>query len=87
MRVAVKRRLVIAAAIVAGASAVGITTYASAETPDATGEQVVTASIEVDGVFDGENQRFIGGGALGDGGQDEGRTRCSSWPTAPRCRT
>ncbi|GAA0448041.1 pectate lyase [Actinoplanes capillaceus] len=54
-------------------AAVVFTNFASAAVPEATGEQVVTETIEVSGVFDGENQRFIGGGALGDGGQDEGQ--------------
>ncbi|GGN75078.1 pectate lyase [Actinoplanes lobatus] len=54
-------------------AAVVFTNFASAAVPEATGEQVVTETIEVSGVFDGENKRFIGGGALGDGGQDEGQ--------------
>lgn len=69
------RGRVIGAAVVAlglGAAVV-FTNFASAAVPEATGEQVVTETIEVSGVFDGENQRFTGGGALGDGGQDEGQ--------------
>ncbi|GAA1617198.1 pectate lyase [Actinoplanes couchii] len=54
-------------------AAVVFTNFASAAVPEATGEQVVTESIQVDGVFDGENKRFIGGGELGDGGQAEGQ--------------
>ncbi|MDR7273947.1 pectate lyase [Catenuloplanes atrovinosus] len=71
---AVRRKLIIAAVAVLGAgAAVATTTLASAETPPATGERVVTESIEVDGVFDGAGQRFIGGGDLGGGGQEEGQ--------------
>jgi pectate lyase len=71
---AVRRRLIVAAVALAGVGAAMATaTFASAEVPPATGERVVTASIEVDDVFDGENQRFVGGGALGDGGQAEGQ--------------
>ncbi|MDP9796460.1 hypothetical protein J2S43_004972 [Catenuloplanes nepalensis] len=71
---AVRRKLIIAAVAVLGVgAAVATTTLASAETPPATGEQVVTESIQVDGVFDGENRRFTGGGALGGGGQEEGQ--------------
>lgn len=68
-------RAMIAAAVLAvgvGAAVVS-TNFAAADVPPATGEQVVTETIEVSGVFDGENQRFTGGGALGDGGQDEGQ--------------
>ncbi|GIE75083.1 pectate lyase [Actinoplanes philippinensis] len=54
-------------------AAVVFTNLASAAVPEAAGEQVVTETIEVSGVFDGGNKRFIGGGALGDGGQDEGQ--------------
>jgi hypothetical protein len=67
-------RLIAAAVAVAGAgAAVAVTTFASAAVPPATGEQVVTATIEVDGVFDGGNRRFVGGGPLGGGDQDEGQ--------------
>ncbi|GLY00350.1 MULTISPECIES: pectate lyase [Actinoplanes] len=68
-------RLIVAAVAVVGVgAAVAFTNFSSAaEVPPATGEQVVTASIEVSGVFDGANKRFIGGGDLGDGGQAEGQ--------------
>jgi hypothetical protein len=67
-------RLIAAAIAVVGVgSAVIFSNFADAAVPPATGEEVVTASIEVSGVFDGENKRFIGGGDLGDGGQAEGQ--------------
>jgi hypothetical protein len=62
-----------AVAVIGLGAAVVFTNFASAAVPEATGEQVVTETIEVTGVFDGENKRFIGGGALGGGGQDEGQ--------------
>ena len=62
-----------AVAVVGVGAAVIFANISSAAVPPATGEQVVTETIEVSGVFDGENQRFIGGGALGGGGQDEGQ--------------
>jgi hypothetical protein len=72
----VKRpRKIIGAAVLAVAVAAAITTagLASAEVPPATGEQLVTETIEVSGNFDGANKRFIGSGDLGDGGQAEGQ--------------
>ena len=36
-------------------------------------DQLVTASIQVSGTFDGGMKRYIGSGPLGDGGQDEGQ--------------
>jgi hypothetical protein len=56
-------------------AAAGVVTahFAAAEVPPATGEQTVTETIEVTGTFDGGNERFVGGGDLGDGGQDEGQ--------------
>ncbi|HEY0000026.1 MAG TPA: pectate lyase [Actinoplanes sp.] len=66
--------MAVAAAAVAMGTAVVFTGFASAaEPPPPTGEQVVTETIEVTGVFDGANKRFIGGGDLGDGGQTEGQ--------------
>ncbi|WP_250035453.1 pectate lyase [Paractinoplanes maris] len=62
-----------AIAVAGAGAAIIFANVSSAAVPPATGEQVVTATIEVSGVFDGENQRFIGGGDLGDGGQDEGQ--------------
>jgi pectate lyase len=62
-----------AVAVLGVGAAVIFANFADAAVPPATGEQVVTETIEVSGVFDGENKRFIGGGALGDGGQDEGQ--------------
>jgi hypothetical protein len=70
----IRGRAIGAAVIALGlGAAVIFTNFASAAVPEASGEQVVTETIEVTGVFDGENKRFIGGGALGDGGQDEGQ--------------
>jgi hypothetical protein len=67
-----RRRLAVAGAAAVAAAAVTLTTnLAVADVPPATGQQVVTATIEVSGTFDGRNMRFIGGGELGDGGQSE----------------
>ncbi|MFI5938193.1 pectate lyase [Actinoplanes sp. NPDC051494] len=63
------RMLAVGAALVAVVAATVTTQFASA----ADGDEVVTASIQVDGVFDGGGKRFIGGGDLGDGGQAEGQ--------------
>ncbi|MBO3744945.1 pectate lyase [Streptosporangiaceae bacterium NEAU-GS5] len=41
--------------------------------PTATGQQAVTASIQVSGTFDGHLVRYFGSGPLGSGGQDEGQ--------------
>jgi hypothetical protein len=41
--------------------------------PKATGTTTLTATKAVSGTFDGGNTEFIGGGDLGDGGQDEGQ--------------
>ena len=69
-----KGKVIVAAVAVVGmGAAVVFANFASAAVPPATGEEVVTATIEVSGVFDGQNKRFIGGGELGDGGQDEGQ--------------
>ncbi|MBM2619828.1 pectate lyase [Actinoplanes sp. LDG1-06] len=69
-----RNRLIAATVAVAGVgAAVVFANFADAAVPPAAGEQVVTETIAVSGVFDGENQRFIGGGDLGDGGQDEGQ--------------
>ncbi|MEV6342834.1 pectate lyase [Actinoplanes sp. NPDC051851] len=68
-----RRALAVGVALTGAAAAVIFANFASAAVPEATGEQTVTETIQVDGVFDGENQRFIGGGDLGDGGQDEGQ--------------
>ncbi len=60
-----------AAVAVAVAGATVTTQFASAaDVPD---DGVITATVQVDGVFDGAGKRFIGGGELGDGGQDEGQ--------------
>jgi hypothetical protein len=37
------------------------------------GEQQIFESQQVTGTFDGEGARFVGGGGLGDGGQEEGQ--------------
>ncbi|MDY7103147.1 MAG: pectate lyase, partial [Actinomycetota bacterium] len=54
------------------------TTTTAAPTPDeawpeAASEETVTESIEVTDTFDGGLTRYVGGGDLGDGGQDEGQ--------------
>jgi len=46
-------------------------TAASWPTPART--ETLTATRQISGAFDGGNVRFVGGGALGDGGQDEGQ--------------
>jgi pectate lyase len=68
-------RKAIGAVVLAAAVAATVTTagLARADVPPATGEQRVTATIKVNGTFDGTNKRFIGSGDLGDGGQDEGQ--------------
>jgi pectate lyase len=69
-----RNRLIVAAVAVLGVgAAVTFTTISSAAEVTAAPDQVVTATIEVSGVFDGKGQRFVGGGDLGDGGQDEGQ--------------
>ncbi|GAA2502420.1 pectate lyase [Winogradskya humida] len=63
-------RLIAAGAVALAAVAATVTTqFASA----AESAETVTATIQVDGVFDGAGKRFIADGALGDGGQDEGQ--------------
>lgn len=62
------------AVVLAAVAATVTTQFANAaDIPKAAGDELVTATIAVDGVFDGEGKRFIGDGALGDGGQDEGQ--------------
>jgi hypothetical protein len=39
--------------------------------PTATGTETLTATKAVSGTLDGQLRRYVGGGALGDGGQDE----------------
>lgn len=68
-----KFAVVAAAVVVLGAAGVVGANLALADVPPATGEVEVTETIEVTGTFDGENQRFIGAGDLGDGGQSEGQ--------------
>lgn len=46
---------------------------AAAEAPPLTGEVTLVETMAISGTFDGGNRRFIGGGDLGDGGQDEGQ--------------
>ena len=41
--------------------------------PSPTGDQQVSATIAVNGRFDGKLKRYVGSGALGGGGQDEGQ--------------
>lgn len=82
-----RRAAVLAGFAAAVVTATGITATAFAETP-APSESVrvtaaswptpvrtetLTATRQISGTFDGGNVRFVGGGALGDGGQDEGQ--------------
>ncbi|GAA2615805.1 hypothetical protein Adu01nite_31860 [Paractinoplanes durhamensis] len=55
------------------ATATATATAAVTSWPTATGTTTLTATKAVSGSFDGKNVEFIGGGALGDGGQDEGQ--------------
>lgn len=70
-----KRTVIVAAVagLVLSAGAVAATFASAADAPPAQGVQQVTETIEVTGVFDGGNKRFVGAGDLGDGGQDEGQ--------------
>ncbi|GIE94427.1 pectate lyase [Paractinoplanes rishiriensis] len=61
---------VLVAGAVALAAVAAVTTTQLASAMETT---VVTATIEVTGTFDGEGNIFVGGGDLGDGGQDEGQ--------------
>ncbi|MET3425796.1 hypothetical protein BJ973_005008 [Actinoplanes tereljensis] len=72
-RTRVNRLMAAAIALVGVGAAVVFTNFASAAETTAAGDQIVTETIQVTGVFDGAGQRFIGGGDLGDGGQDEGQ--------------
>jgi pectate lyase len=67
-----RRRMtrVLVAGAVAVAAVAAVTTSQLASAAETT---VVEQTIEVTGVFDGQDGVFIGGGALGDGGQDEGQ--------------
>ncbi|WP_305783081.1 pectate lyase [Symbioplanes lichenis] len=69
-----RTRIIALAAVAAAAVAATVTTQlASAAEKETKADTVVTETIQVDGVFDGAGQRFVGGGELGDGGQDEGQ--------------
>jgi len=61
----------------AGAGAAGAgpgTTHADCSLwPAAVGEQQVSATIQVNGKLDGKLKRYVGSGALGGSGQDEGQ--------------
>lgn len=66
--------------IIVGAAAVSLVAagvagaqLAAADPPPATGQTTLTETMAVSGTFDGGNRRFIGGGDLGGGGQDEGQ--------------
>jgi hypothetical protein len=64
----------VAALVVAGLIATGCTT--GPRRPAATAprdDQTVTSTIRVSGMLDGGGRRYVGGGALGDGGQGEGQ--------------
>jgi hypothetical protein len=75
MSIRASRKPVIAAAAVIALSVVGVAVphVAAADAPPATGQVTITETRAVSGTFNGQNQRFIGGGDLGDGGQDEGQ--------------
>ncbi|GAA4455719.1 pectate lyase [Phytohabitans houttuyneae] len=62
-----------AAAAVLVVAGVGGAHLAAADAPPATGQVTLTATMAVSGTFDGTNRRFVGGGDLGGGGQDEGQ--------------
>ncbi|MEJ3749178.1 pectate lyase [Actinomycetes bacterium KLBMP 9797] len=66
---------IVVGATVATLGAVGVVSahLAAADAPPATGQVTLTETMPVSGSFDGGNQRFIGGGDLGDGGQAEGQ--------------
>jgi hypothetical protein len=66
------RRVLVAGIVALGmVAAVAGTRLAAAADTAAT--ETVTATIEVTGTFDGQGGRFVAGGELGDGGQDEGQ--------------
>ncbi|MEU9914602.1 pectate lyase [Streptomyces sp. NPDC051001] len=72
-------------AVIAGASALGLTGAAIVTTtmlssasaasswPTATGKQAVSSTIKVTGTYNGGYKQFYGSGALGGDGQDEGQ--------------
>ncbi|GIM96500.1 hypothetical protein Ato02nite_082930 [Paractinoplanes toevensis] len=57
----------------ATATATATPTAAATSWPKPVSTTTLTATKAVTGTFDGGNVEFIGGGALGDGGQDEGQ--------------
>ena len=65
--------IVVAAAAALVVAGIGGAHFAAADAPPATGQVTLTETMAVSGTFDGANRRFIGGGDLGGGGQDEGQ--------------
>ncbi|MFI8188183.1 pectate lyase [Streptomyces sp. NPDC085946] len=84
-RVRHRRRTTKRRALIAGASALGITGAAIVTTtmlssagaastwPTAKGSQAVSSTIKVTGTYDGKLKKFYGSGELGGSGQDEGQ--------------
>jgi hypothetical protein len=84
-RVRHRRRVTKRRALIAGASALGITGAAIVTTamlstagaatswPTAKGSQAVPSTIKVSGTYDGKLKKFYGSGELGGSGQDEGQ--------------
>jgi hypothetical protein len=84
-RVRHRRRVTKRRAVIAGASALGITAAAIVTTtmlssagaasswPTDTGSKPVSSTIPVSGTYDGKMKKFYGTGDLGGGGQEEGQ--------------
>jgi hypothetical protein len=84
-RVRHRRRVTKRRALIAGASALGLTgaalvtttmlstAGAAATWPTARGSQAVSSTIKVSGTYDGKLKKFYGSGDLGGSGQEEGQ--------------
>ncbi|MFF9282328.1 pectate lyase [Streptomyces griseosporeus] len=84
-RVRHRRRVTKRRALIAGASALGLTgaaivtttmlstAGAAATWPTAKGSQAVSSTIKVSGTYDGKLKKFYGSGELGGSGQEEGQ--------------
>ncbi|MFF9276481.1 pectate lyase [Streptomyces griseosporeus] len=84
-RVRHRRRVTKRRAVIAGASALGLTGAAIVTTtmlstagaatswPTAKGSQAVSSTIKVSGTYDGKLKKFYGSGELGGSGQEEGQ--------------
>ncbi|MFH8939419.1 pectate lyase [Streptomyces griseosporeus] len=84
-RVRHRRRVTKRRALIAGASALGLTGAAIVTTtmlstagaasswPTAKGSQAVSSTIKVTGTYDGKLKKFYGSGGLGGSGQEEGQ--------------